>query len=207
MILESYNSEQTLPDGASQNDTYKMLEMIAESSNISDGEEIRWFAGGKGNDKLQHQRQMRQHMEAYYFLDRHNNINYNIVLEAHGILMKDATYEDAESLRHIIDTYNNSSKDEVVVAPTLFCYEILTLHPFENGNGRLARLLLTWALRQAGVPFPIPLSSGHRKSRSHYMRAILRARIGALQEFNTLTLLSVLRVVANYTEKYRILHS
>ncbi|TPX45542.1 hypothetical protein SeMB42_g03966 [Synchytrium endobioticum] len=174
MILESYNSEQTLPDGASQNDTYKMLEMIAESSNISDGEEIRWFAG---------------------------------VLEAHGILMKDATYEDAESLRHIIDTYNNSSKDEVVVAPTLFCYEILTLHPFENGNGRLARLLLTWALRQAGVPFPIPLSSGHRKSRSHYMRAILRARIGALQEFNTLTLLSVLRVVANYTEKYRILHS
>lgn len=36
-------------------------------------------------------------------------------------------------------------------------HHLLVIHPFQDGNGRLARLLINWILRTAGVPFPILL--------------------------------------------------
>lgn len=53
-------------------------------------------------------------------------------------------------------------------------FDMIQLHPFSNGNGRLCRMLLAYALKRAGiVPFPIQLTSSHTKSRQHYLKAVL----------------------------------
>ena len=54
-------------------------------------------------------------------------------------------------------------------------YQTLKLHPFQNGNGRLARLLAVYAMLSAGVPFPLHLSNGHTKFRKHYQHALRHA--------------------------------
>ena len=85
-------------------------------------------------------------------------------------------------------------------APAALFYDITTLHPFENGNGRLCRLLLAHALMKLGVSFPVPLTSGHSKARAHYIRAIItaRQRAGGMKELNSMVLYSVERVLQNY---------
>jgi len=54
--------------------------------------------------------------------------------------------------------------------------EILTNHPFMNGNGCLARLCFAYALVRSGVPCAIVLSDWHTKARIHYIRAVQDAQ-------------------------------
>ncbi|KAL7555462.1 hypothetical protein ACA910_020188 [Epithemia clementina (nom. ined.)] len=49
---------------------------------------------------------------------------------------------------------------------------VLTLHPFLNGNGRLARLCFAYGLMRHGVPCAVVFSDWHSKSHSHYIRAV-----------------------------------
>ena len=96
------------------------------------------------------------------------------------------------------------SGERVVAAVTtsvLLFYEVITLHPFENGNGRLCRLLFAFALMRFGIPFPVVLSSGHSKARSHYMKAIFaarRLRAGRMGELNSMALMSLERTLTNF---------
>ena len=47
------------------------------------------------------------------------------------------------------------------------------IHPFEDGNGRLSRLLLNWSLMSSGLPFPISLLIGFtRKAKANYFRCV-----------------------------------
>lgn len=54
--------------------------------------------------------------------------------------------------------------------------EFLLIHPFQNGNGRVARLLVNYALVLLGSPFVMPIHNGHTKNRKHYLRCIVRGR-------------------------------
>jgi len=47
------------------------------------------------------------------------------------------------------------------------------IHPFPDGNGRLARILSGLVLQQFGLPLPMFL----KENRSEYMRAVSRATI------------------------------
>jgi len=107
-------------------------------------------------------------------------------------------------LKRIVDVFNDDARKIgdnptlLIEAPTRLFYRVITLHPFQNGNGRLCRLLLTWALMHLGVPFPVLLTTGHSKARQHYMRGIMKARQGSMKELNTMTLMSVESVLKNY---------
>jgi Fic family protein len=85
----------------------------------------------------------------------------------------------------------------------LLLYQLLSIHPFRNGNGRLARLFASWSLVRDGFPFAVALSFGHRSAQRHYLHAIDRARgfvYGAKQtlaELNAIVLVSLARVFAN----------
>ncbi|HNZ26207.1 MAG TPA: Fic family protein [Spirochaetota bacterium] len=52
-------------------------------------------------------------------------------------------------------TNNNFNKDDFhpLIVVALFVYEFLSIHPFQDGNGRLSRLLTTILLMKAGYQF------------------------------------------------------
>ncbi|KAI9031312.1 coth protein-domain-containing protein [Hyaloraphidium curvatum] len=99
-------------------------------------------------------------------------------------------YETRRNLLHPIE-----------LATWLF-YELVTIHPFGNGNGRVCRLFLSWSLMRDGFPFPIAFSSGHSKARKHYVRAIFRARrlSGDRGDLNAMLLVSMDGALSNFVD-------
>ena len=56
-------------------------------------------------------------------------------------------------------------------------FEVISLHPFEDGNGRLCRLLWCYSLMRDGMPFPTVFTSGHKKKAyKHYIRALKKSQ-------------------------------
>jgi fido (protein-threonine AMPylation protein) len=55
------------------------------------------------------------------------------------------------------------------------CFGVLDIHPFADGNGRLARISTNWALRRAGLPFVINLFATPAQRRE-YVTAIETTR-------------------------------
>jgi Fic family protein len=111
------------------------------------------------------------------------------------------------SLIQIIKQYNTSMIEvsPALVEPAIrLFYDTITLHPFQNGNGRLCRLLFAFAMIQAGVPFPVALTTGHSGARKHYMKAILLARRGNYRELATMALMSVDYTLSNFFENFRL---
>ena len=99
-------------------------------------------------------------------------------------------YQPAELLPSLLltvcDFYNQAlrtvanSADQVPVlyrlAAVLFV-QIVTVHPFSDGNGRLARLLASHVLRSV-TPFPVtPYADGTDLTRTVYLDAIMAARL------------------------------
>ena len=79
--------------------------------------------------------------------------------------------------------------DHFQLASWLF-FQVVSLHPFEDGNGRLSRLLWCYSLMRDGLPFPAVLTSGHRRSQKHLVRCLEHDR--RFSVFDQPTLLSSL---------------
>ena len=72
--------------------------------------------------------------------------------------------------------YSAESDDPVLNAVKLFI-DLINIHPFEDGNGRLCRLVISHVLIESGMSlFPVLLSSFHRRGRRHYIQAVKRFR-------------------------------
>ena len=111
------------------------------------------------------------------------------------------------SLISIVEQYNASMREAspTLVEPAIrLFYNAITLHPFQNGNGRLCRLLFSFAMMQAGVPFPVALTTGHSGARKHYMKSILLARQGDTRELATMALMSADYTISNFLENARL---
>jgi Fic family protein len=132
-------------------------------------------------------------------------LTVEIILTAHALLMKNAVGENGEEILNgtfrshlvhagdyvylspglipqaivnIVQQFNKDKKagmNPIQLAANLF-YELITVHPFADGNGRLCRLMATFSLFGAGIPFAVSLTSGHSRSSKHYIDCILRAR-------------------------------
>ena len=69
--------------------------------------------------------------------------------------------------------FHETKKDDPIMAATNLFGNIINIHPFEDGNGRICRLILAHALIQMKCClFPVILSSFHRRGRRHYIRAV-----------------------------------
>lgn len=103
------------------------------------------------------------------------------------------THNDARNaVMRIVDRYNmlcfsirnQEHQDEYVFVKNIFkCtvwlfHELLSLHPFGDGNGRLCRLVLNYAISVI-VPFPVPLRDIFRSSRDTYLNAVMAPRKSA----------------------------
>ena len=78
--------------------------------------------------------------------------------------------------RHMEDAifrFYETKKDDLIMTATNLFGNIINIHPFEDGNGRICRLILTHVLIQMKCClFPVILSSFHRRGRRHYIRAV-----------------------------------
>ncbi|WP_251547828.1 Fic family protein [Limosilactobacillus caecicola] len=96
-------------------------------------------------------------------------------------------------VQELVDWANHAVENEhpVKYAADLH-YRFVTIHPFIDGNGRTARLLMNFALTQAG--YPVINIQPDQRSRSEYMQALSHAQdTGDLSEFELL--------VADYAEQ------
>ena len=55
-----------------------------------------------------------------------------------------------DAMRSMIDWYNQDQETLPIIKCALFCYEFVSIHPFQDGNGRLSRLLATLLLLKNG---------------------------------------------------------
>lgn len=66
------------------------------------------------------------------------------------------------AMERIIDWYNQPNEIHALVKTAVFVYEFLTIHPFQDGNGRMSRLLTTLSLLQRGYDWVQYVSFEHQ---------------------------------------------
>ena len=117
------------------------------------------------------------------------------------------------NMKKIVDTYNRKASvphDPYQLASWLL-FEVLSLHPFVDGNGRTCRLLWCGSLMRDGLPFPLTITSGHKKARKHYVQCIKRderPQSSNQPSLTTLTLVSVMKAWDNfwYNLRYELMN-
>ena len=55
-----------------------------------------------------------------------------------------------DAMRELVTWYHHDDATHPLVKCALFCYDFVSIHPFQDGNGRLSRLLATLLLLQNG---------------------------------------------------------
>ena len=73
--------------------------------------------------------------------------------------------ETEDAMRALVAWYGQSDAVHPLVRVAAFCYEFVTIHPFQDGNGRLSRLLATLLLLQQGYPWVQYVSFEHEIER------------------------------------------
>jgi Fic family protein len=58
-----------------------------------------------------------------------------------------------DSMRALFEWYKNDKSTPAIIKVAVFVYEFLSIHPFQDGNGRLSRLLGTLLLLKQGYPW------------------------------------------------------
>ena len=62
----------------------------------------------------------------------------------------EAGFPTEDAMRNLINWYKNDSTTHPLVKCALFTYEFLSIHPFQDGNGRLSRLISSLLLLKNG---------------------------------------------------------
>ena len=94
-----------------------------------------------------------------------------------------APFETPEALDQICEEYNKvigNMELEPLIAIPVFIHDFLCIHPFNDGNGRMSRLLTTLLLYRSGfyVGKYISLEAKIAKSKDLYYDALLRTQHG-----------------------------
>ncbi len=97
-----------------------------------------------------------------------------------------ATPEETPILmRELIEWYRHTKKEQTVhpvVLASLFHHRFVAIHPFDDGNGRMARLLMNLTLMQAGYP-PVIIRQDDRHNYYLYLSQADAGRLAPMVEY------------------------
>ena len=101
----------------------------------------------------------------------------NSVITRYGDRFEYASPEETPSLMaDLVDWYNTAEKEgklSPVELAALFHYRYIRIHPFEDGNGRIARLMVNFILARHDYPMIVVRS----RNKSEYLEALHQADI------------------------------
>ncbi|MGH1337746.1 MAG: Fic family protein [Aureispira sp.] len=105
----------------------------------------------------------------------------NYTTTATGETLYFASVEETPAKMYDLIQWLRSKKEEEnpVVLAALFHYKFIKIHPFDDGNGRLARILMNFILMRAGFP-PVVIKT---KEKEAYFRALQQADGGDVNAF------------------------
>lgn len=97
----------------------------------------------------------------------------NHVQTSTGEIFYFASVEETPAKMHDLIEWLRKHKEQEnpVVLAALFHYKFIVIHPFDDGNGRLARILMNFILMRAGFP-PVVIKT---KEKEAYFRALRQA--------------------------------
>jgi Fic family protein len=78
-----------------------------------------------------------------------------------------------DAMCQLIAWYNNDNSTHALIRVAIFVYEFLSIHPFQDGNGRLSRLLTTLLLMKNGYVWIEYVSFEHEiehRKKEYYLR-------------------------------------
>lgn len=88
--------------------------------------------------------------------------------------------ETPMAMQELIDWYRSENKTtHPVTLAAMLHYKFVRIHPFDDGNGRVSRLLMNYVLLRNELP-PVIIKS---EDKANYLRALNRADIGDYESF------------------------
>lgn len=87
-------------------------------------------------------------------------------------------YETEDAMKNLFQWYHSDSDTLPIVKSALFIYEFLSIHPFQDGNGRLSRLLGTLLLLKQGYSWIQYVSFEHEieNRKSEYYKVLMQTQ-------------------------------
>jgi Fic family protein len=134
---------------------------------------------------------------------------YRTTMAAAGYHLFPSYASVPRATQNLIEWYSgqaSSTTDPFYLASQL-AYEFVTIHPFEDGNGRMCRLLASMVLLSHDVPFATAFgfSSGHKQAKKHYMQCIKSARLNDMSRKMAFVILCGFRdTAASFFEDVRV---
>lgn len=107
----------------------------------------------------------------------------NHVITKTGEMFYFATPEETPAKMHDLMLWFRAKKEDNSISPILlaaeFHHKFIRIHPFDDGNGRMARLLMNFILMQFGLP-PAIIKT---EDKENYYAALQQADAGILADF------------------------
>lgn len=138
-----------------------------------------------------------------------NSVVANYPGEEQQVIFQSTEPHLTEPEMHTLVRWTNEQFDRGVVHPLLviasFIYEFLSIHPFQDGNGRLARLLTNFLLLKRGYVFLKYISFEHviEERKKDYYEALMHGQKnrGSAQEKINVWVLFFLNCLLTLTER------
>lgn len=132
----------------------------------------------------------------------------NSVITPTGERFEYASPEETPALMtDLVDWYNRAVEEKSLTPiqiATLFHYRYIRIHPFEDGNGRIARLMVNFILRRHGWPMLVIRSS--KKQAYLNALALTDTIAGPIPSEGAHATLSQVKPFADYLEKAMVSH-
>lgn len=87
-------------------------------------------------------------------------------------------FETEDAMRRLTDWYHSDKEAHSIVRAAIFVYDFLSIHPFQDGNGRLSRLLGTLLLLKHGYKWIQYVSFEHEieSKKSDYYKVLMECQ-------------------------------
>lgn len=107
----------------------------------------------------------------------------NSVVQSNGEIFEYASPQDTPiQMAELVQWYNTEAvkgESSAIELAALLHYRYIRIHPFDDGNGRVARLLVNYVLYRNDLP-PVIIKTDDKKN---YLRVLQQADAGDLQAF------------------------